>query len=148
MYGAEVESNEEFEDDTEDMDEEEEKISLKRRIKMLDYKRKVHNINSALHENNYVAVSPPTVERVIVGNFDPPTTKKANPEQITFTNVLPQRLGRQRSCDVIKGKPGVTRQAEHAKSPKEGFDLLITPAMVDDIVKYTSISEELYRHSC
>ena len=48
-------------------------------------------------------------------------------------------MGRQRSCDVIKGKPGVTHQAEHAKSPKEGFNLLISPAMVDDIVKYTNL---------
>ena len=104
------------------MDEEEEKI-----------------IDSALDENNYMAVSPPTVERVTVGNLDPPTTEKANPEKITFTNVPPQRLGRQRSSDVINGKPGVTCQAEYAKSPKEGFDLLITPAMVDDIVKYTNL---------
>ena len=74
---------------------------------------------------NYMAVSPPTVERVRDGNLNPPTTKKANPEQITFTNVPPRRLGRRGSCDVIKGKPGVTGQAEHAKSPKEGFDLLM-----------------------
>ena len=139
LYGAELEPDEEFEDDTEDMDEEEEKISLKWRRKMLTYQRKVHNINSVFDENNYMAVSPATVERVIVGNLNLPTTKKANPEQITFTNVPPRKLGRQRSCDVIKGKPGVTRQAEHAKSPKERFDLLITPAMVDDIVKYTNL---------
>ena len=104
------------------MDEEEEKI-----------------IDSALDENNYMAVSPPTVERVTVGNLDPPTTEKANQKKITFTNVPPQRLGRQRSSDVINGKPGVTCQAEYAKSPKEGFDLLITPAMVDNIVKYTNL---------
>ena len=116
-----VESDEEFEDDIEDMDEEEEKISLKRRRKMFTYQRKLHNIDSALDENNYMAVSPPTVERVIVGNLDPPTTKKANPEQITFTNVPPQRFGRQRSCDVIKGKPGVTRQAEHVSKRRIGF---------------------------
>ena len=52
LYGAEVESDEEFEDDTEDIDEEEEKISLKRRRRMLTYHRKVHNIDSALDENN------------------------------------------------------------------------------------------------
>ena len=139
LNGAEVESDEEFEDDTEDIDEEEEKISLKRRRKMLTYQRKVHDIDLVLDENNYMKISPPNVKRVIVGNLGPPTTKKASPEQITFTNVPPRRLGRQRSCDVIKGKPGVTRQAEHPKSPKEGFDLLITPAMIDDIVKYTNL---------
>ena len=52
LYGAEVEFNEEFEDDTEDMDEEEEKISLKRRRKMHPCQRKVHDIDSALDENN------------------------------------------------------------------------------------------------
>ena len=89
LYDAQMESDEEFEDDTEVMGEEEEKISLKQRRKMLTYQRKVHDIDSALDENSYMAVSSQTAERVIVGNHDPPTTKKANPEQITFTNVPP-----------------------------------------------------------
>ena len=40
---------------------------------------------------------------------------------------------------MIRGVPGVTRSAKDAKSPKQGFDLFITPNVIDLIVYFTNL---------
>ena len=81
----------------------------------------------------------PVEDKVIVGSLAPPKKPPTAEERIEFTNQQPAPTGRQRSCDVIRGIPGVARGARNAKSPKEGFDLFITPEMVDLIVYYTNL---------
>ena len=81
----------------------------------------------------------PVEEKVIVGSLAPPKKPPTAEERIEFTNEQPAPTGRQRSCDIIRGIPGVARGARNAKSPKEGFDLFITPEMVDLIVYYMNL---------
>ena len=57
---------------------------------------------------------------------------------IKFTNHPPQGLGRQRLCDVIHKRPGVTREASKPKTPRQTFELFITPDMIEELVNGTN----------
>ena len=110
-----------------------------RRCQFLTYQRKVHSIETSLEETNYDPVVLPVEEKIIIGSLAPPKKMPVGDERIVFSNQQPPQAGRQRSCDVIRGVPGVTRSAKDAKSPKQGFDLFITPNVIDLIVYFTNL---------
>ena len=66
------------------------------------------------------------------------TGKISEKETIKFTNHPPQVLGHQRLCDVIHKRPCVTREASKAKTPREAFELYITPDMIEELVNRTN----------
>ena len=98
---------------------------------MYTWRRHVHDINSSLEEENYDPLEPPPERKTITG-------KISKEETIKFTNHPPQALGRQRLCDVIHKRPGVTREASKAKTPREAFELFITPDMIEELVNRTN----------
>ena len=102
-----------------------------RRKRLYTYNRCVNSIDSSLDEENYDPVAIPEARKVILGNI-------RNEEEIRFVNQPPATVGRQRMCDVIRSRPGVTALASNAKTPKDAFDLFITPNMIEDLVTLTN----------
>ena len=114
-----------------------------RRHRFLTYQWKVHPIETSLEETNYDPMVLPVEEKIIIGSLAPPKKMPVGDERIVFSNQQPPQAGCQKSCDVIRGVPGVTRSAKDAKSPKQEFDLFITPNVIDLIVYFTNPTDQI-----
>ena len=74
--------------------------------------------------------------------------KKKDMEEIVWTDKPAELRGRERQCDILKGKPGLRGAAAKAvKLMREAFDLFITPAMVDLVVHETNYGSHLHQPS-
>ena len=73
----------------------------------------------------------------VESKIGPKKSKTAEP--ILWTDQAPEQDGRQRQCDIVKGKLGLrTEESRSASTPREVFNLLITPSMIDLIVQSTN----------
>ena len=60
-------------------------------------------------------------------------------EKIFWTDEQPEPRGRQRECDMLKGNPGLQSNAAKAvKSPRDAFELFMSPGMVEIAVEATN----------
>ena len=144
-----VDANEELEvDDNEEEIAEEENVARptafeavragRLRRRQLTSQRLVHNIDSAIDLDNYNQFELPVEETSIEGVVKV-DRNKANDISYKFHNQPPQRnIGRQNRANIIAGPQGVLPKAKNATTPREAFELFFTPAMIDNIVKYSN----------
>ena len=98
-------------------------------------KRLVHDINSALDEDNYSLLQPAYNNAKVYTT----TLNRSNNEipEITWTTTPPSS-GRQPRSAVILGEPGVTGMAKEAKDRLQCWDLFFSAHMINLIVSYTN----------
>ena len=110
----------------------------KQKRKALTYQRIIHDIDSALQDENYDDMAPILQKRTITGYLPDPLNKK-NKVPIKFVNEKPDNLGRNKVADIIRNKPGLSAYSRNAKSHKEVFSLFLTDDMLLKIVDYTNL---------
>ena len=111
--------------------------SVKHRRKSLTYKRLVNSIDSAIDENNYNKMPEVTKKTVMKSCLD---SKNPHQEgnQLEFVNEKSKIVGRQKACDVITNKPGLTAYSKNISSPKEAFHLFFTEEIITTVLEHTN----------
>ena len=109
----------------------------KHRKKQLTYQRLVNSIDSALDEANYDNLEASN-RNITLTSHVPHETDKKKKIELKFVNVKPVTVGRQRSSDVIRQKPGLSPYLRNVSSQTEVFSLFITDEMVLCILEYTN----------
>ena len=99
-------------------------------------KRLVHDINSALDEDNYSMLQPAYNNAKVYTTALNHSNNNEIPE-ITWT-TMPPSSGRQPRSAVILGEPGVTGIAKEAKDQLQCWDLFFSAHMINLIVSYTN----------
>lgn len=101
--------------------------------------RLVNSIDAALEPDNYDPMPLPALTRWHTWTANLGPAKKKNVEKISWTDKPAEQRGRQMQCDIVKGNPGLRSVAAKAVSTiRDAFDLFITPAMVDLVVRETN----------
>ena len=115
------------------------------RRRTLTYQRDVNSIDTALDESNYNPVEIPSVETLVSG-YIPDKEHKKKKIEVPFTNHKPSITGRQRRCDVINNRPGLTAYSKEADTREKAFALFLTDEMIASICVYTNvrINETIY----
>ena len=106
----------------------------KHRRKQLTYQRLVNSIDSALDETNYDTLETSN-RNITLTSHVPDERDKKKKKELKFVDVKPATVGRQRSSDVIRQKPGISRYSTKVSSQKEAFSLFITDEMMSTLIK-------------
>ena len=123
----------------------------------MTYTRNVHSIDTALCQENYNLLPIPTKEKIIKGEIpvDPPSENneerkivsnhKKDKKEILFSNIPQKSTRRQNACNIISNKPGVTPEFRETKTERDAFELLLTKAMIENMVNSTNASTKPWR---
>ena len=97
----------------------------------------VNSIDAALDEANYDPLLP--ADKIITLQSQvPDETDKKKKIDLQFKSVKPAIVGRQKSSDVMRQKPGLSSYSKNVTIPKEAFSLFITTDMLLLILSYTN----------
>ena len=99
--------------------------------------RLIHDLESALNEQNYIPLSLPTTEKTFTSYLENPKPPHNLGVQIKWSNVCSSR-GRQTQLNIIKDKTGVREEVKDKKSPLQAWMLFFTKTMLDIIVIETN----------
>ena len=105
--------------------------------RQLTRNRLIHDLESALNEQNYIPLSLPTTEKTFTSYPENPKPPNNLGVQIKWSNVCSSR-GRQMQLNIIKDKTGVREEVKDKKSPLQAWMLFFTKTMLDIIVIETN----------
>ena len=99
--------------------------------------RLIHNLESALNEQNYIPLSLPITEKTLTSYLENPKLPNNLGVQIKWSNVC-SSCGRQTQLNIIEDKTGVREEVKNKKSPLQAWMLFFTKTMLDIIVIETN----------
>ena len=99
--------------------------------------RLIHDLESALDEQNYIPLSLPTTKKTFTSFLENPKPPNNLGLQIQWSNVCSSR-GRQMQLNIIQDKTGVREEVKDKKSPLQAWMLFFTKAMLNIIVIETN----------
>ena len=112
------------------------------RQSQLTHDRLIHDLVSALNEQNYNAVSLPTTEKTFAIYLEKPNPPNNLGSQITWSNVNSSH-GRQTQWNIIKDKTGVRVEVRDKKISFASLDAFFTKIMLNVIENNGKIDETM-----